>query len=238
MTNVHKPHKIVATKGERQVGKLTSGERDQTVTLICGMSAIGNYLPPMFIFPRVRMVDALLTGSPAQSVGYARPSGWTDSELFIKWLEHFVNITNASKLSDPHIIILDSHQKLSAQVNDEKLAVCFELQQVMTCPHGGVALVLLQKKTFFAIIYLSMIWEAQRVFTIFGPNMFQREGLVISIVAFGKRDISFFTYNCRGQSKCKFTATMCMLVNQKLSINKITHYFLEKCHTQNGNDYT
>ena len=61
VTNVHKPHKIVARKGVSQVGKLTSGERGQTVTLICGMSAIGNYLPPMLIFPRVRMLDA--TGS-------------------------------------------------------------------------------------------------------------------------------------------------------------------------------
>ena len=116
ITNVQRPSKIIATKGQRTVGKMTSGERGTTVTVICAMSAAGSYLPPMFIYPRKRMVDALLTGAPPQSVGYTSASGWTDSELFIKWLEHFVSFTNASK-DNHHIIILDghhSHKTLSA----------------------------------------------------------------------------------------------------------------------------
>ena len=109
VTNVHRPHNIIATKGVRQVAKMTSGERGQMVTLICAMNAIGNYLPPMFIFPRVRMVEGLLTGSPPQSVGHANPSRWTDHELFVKWLQHFVDATTALKLPAPHLIILDGH---------------------------------------------------------------------------------------------------------------------------------
>ena len=70
VTNVQKPGKIVATKGVRQVGKMTSGERGATVTVICGMNAVGTYLPPMFIFPRKRMVASLMIGAPYQSVGY------------------------------------------------------------------------------------------------------------------------------------------------------------------------
>jgi len=70
----------------------------------------------MFIYPRKRMIAALLNGAPPQSVGYTSATGWTDSNLFINWLEHFVRFTNASK-SSPHIIILDghhSHKTLSA----------------------------------------------------------------------------------------------------------------------------
>jgi hypothetical protein len=37
ITNVHKPGKIVATKGARQIGKITSGERGSTVTVICAI---------------------------------------------------------------------------------------------------------------------------------------------------------------------------------------------------------
>ena len=62
------------------------------------------------------MIAALLTGAPPQSVGYTSASGWTDSNLFIKWLEHFVGFTNASK-NNPHIIVLHghhSHKTLSA----------------------------------------------------------------------------------------------------------------------------
>ena len=116
ITNVQRPSKIIATKGQRTVGKMTSGERGSTVTVICAMSAAGAFSPPMFIYPRKRMIAALLNGAPPQSVGYTSATGWTDSNLFINWLEHFVRFTNASK-SSPHIIILDghhSHKTLSA----------------------------------------------------------------------------------------------------------------------------
>ena len=99
---------MVATKGVNQVGKVTSAERGATVTLICAMNATGSYLPPMLIFPRKRMIDALMQGAPPQSAGYCSDNGWTDSELFFRWLEHFVSMTNAS-VNVPHIIILDGH---------------------------------------------------------------------------------------------------------------------------------
>ncbi|XP_064596786.1 uncharacterized protein LOC135463456 [Liolophura sinensis] len=108
VTNVHKPGKVLATRGIRQVGKM-SGERGKNVTVICAMNAIGVYVPPMFIFPRKRMNDTLMTGAPPQSVGYANPSGWTDSELFIKLLEHFASFTNATQGSHEQIVILDGH---------------------------------------------------------------------------------------------------------------------------------
>lgn len=116
ITNVQHPSKITAMKGQRIVAKVTSGERGATVTVICAISAAGSFLPPMFIYPRKRMIAALLTGAPPQSMGYTSASGWTDSNLFIKWLEHFLGFTNASK-NNPDIIILDghhSHKTLSA----------------------------------------------------------------------------------------------------------------------------
>lgn len=81
ITNVHKPGKIIASKGVKQVSKMTSGERGATVTVICAMSASGTFLPPMMIFPRKRMVDTLMTGAPPQSLGCCSPNGWTDSGL-------------------------------------------------------------------------------------------------------------------------------------------------------------
>ena len=108
ITCVHRPRKIVASKGVRQVSKITSGERGKTVTVICAMSAVGTYLPPLFIFPRKRMVDTLMNGAPPQSVGLPSPSGWTDSDIFIDWLKHFVKFTNAST-TNRHVIVLDGH---------------------------------------------------------------------------------------------------------------------------------
>ena len=92
---VHKPAKIIATKGARQVSKVTSGVRGKNVTVVCAMNAAGIYLPPMIIFTRKRMVESLMNGAPPQSVGFASPSGWMDADLFVKWLNHFALVTNA-----------------------------------------------------------------------------------------------------------------------------------------------
>jgi hypothetical protein len=108
ITTVQKPTKIVATKGKRQVSKLTSGERGQLVTAICCMSASGQFTPPMLIFPRTRMSDLLMKDAPVGSIGVASPSGWTDSELFVQWLQHFVKSTG-SRETNQQILILDGH---------------------------------------------------------------------------------------------------------------------------------
>lgn len=93
---VHTPSKILAQKGKKQVGKLTSGEKGKTVTIICAMNACGTYVPPMIIFPRKRMNDKLMEGAPPGSMGRCSDNGWTTNELFIDWLKHFTDFTKAS----------------------------------------------------------------------------------------------------------------------------------------------
>ena len=95
-------------QGGRQVAKMTSGERRATVTVICAVSSAGADLPPFMIFPRKRKVDQLMNGAPPQSVGHASASDWTDTGLFLKWMEHFVLDTNAST-QNRHLIVLDGH---------------------------------------------------------------------------------------------------------------------------------
>jgi len=109
VTTVQRPTKIVATKGIRTVGKLTSGERGTTVTVICAFSAAGSYLLPIFIYPRKRMLAALLAGAPPQSIGSKSDSGWSDASLFLDWLKLFAVFTCCSK-ENPHVVILDGHR--------------------------------------------------------------------------------------------------------------------------------
>ena len=118
VSTVQRPTKIVAIKGIRTVGKMTSGERGTTVTVVCAFSAAGSYLPPMFIYPRKRMLAQLLTGAPPQSIGCKSDSGWTDASLFLDWLKHFASFTCCSK-DNPHVVILDGHHshKTLAAVN-------------------------------------------------------------------------------------------------------------------------
>ena len=103
ITNVQESGKIVATKGVRQAGKMTSEERGAIVTVLCAMSAAGHVH-----IPSQAVVATQLHGSPPQSVGYVSSNGWADAALFVKWLAHFFDFTNASK-ETPQIIVMDGH---------------------------------------------------------------------------------------------------------------------------------
>nr|CAI5837101.1 unnamed protein product [Callosobruchus analis] len=44
--------KIIARKGRKQVGSITSAERGTTITIEIWFSASGQYMPPVMVFPR------------------------------------------------------------------------------------------------------------------------------------------------------------------------------------------
>jgi len=108
LTVVHKPARIIAQKGQKQVGKITSGERGSTVTIMCSMNAQGRHLPPFMIFPRKNMNDHLLVGSPSGTVGVATDSGWTDNTVFLKWLQHFVEHVKPT-ITKKVVLFIDGH---------------------------------------------------------------------------------------------------------------------------------
>ena len=47
---MQRPDRIVASKGVRQVGAVTSAERGQLVTVAVAVSATGTLIPPHFVF--------------------------------------------------------------------------------------------------------------------------------------------------------------------------------------------
>jgi len=108
VTAVHRPGKVLSRKGDKQIGKVCSGEKGQTTTVICCVSAAGFYVPPMLIFRRKRFTELLLRDSPPGTIGACSANGWVDSELFIKWLTHFISVVKPSP-TNKVILILDGH---------------------------------------------------------------------------------------------------------------------------------
>lgn len=57
LTVPNKPSKVLALRGKKQVGSLTSAERGVLVTVETCISAAGVFVPPMFVFPRVKVIQ-------------------------------------------------------------------------------------------------------------------------------------------------------------------------------------
>ncbi|XP_018344908.1 PREDICTED: uncharacterized protein LOC108750148 [Trachymyrmex septentrionalis] len=87
ITTVHTPNRVVACRGMKQLGKMTSAERGTLVTVAVAVSAIGNMVLPFFIFPKVNYKNHFIQGGPLG--GDANPSGWMKEEHFIKYCKHF-----------------------------------------------------------------------------------------------------------------------------------------------------
>ena len=108
LTTVHKPPKVIGDRTARQIGQVTSAERGVLVTTICAVSAGGSFIPPMMIFPRVNFKPHMLNGAPPGTVGGANPSGWISTDLFLRWLQHFIDHTRATK-EKPVLLLMDNH---------------------------------------------------------------------------------------------------------------------------------
>lgn len=120
ITTVHVPPKVVAAKGVRQVGQVTSGERGQLVTMIAAVNAIGNAVPPMLIFPRKNFKDHMLKGAPLGTIGAANPSGWSSPEKFLMFLNHFMKHAKPTP-EFPVILLMDNHE---THISVEAIDIC------------------------------------------------------------------------------------------------------------------
>ncbi|CAC5401666.1 unnamed protein product [Mytilus coruscus] len=87
--------------------EVTSGKGDTVTILGCG-NAIGNALPPYFVFPGQRMNDQLLEGSTQGTVGTVSKTGWSNSELFMDFLSNHFKIFVPG---NGHVmLLLDGHK--------------------------------------------------------------------------------------------------------------------------------
>lgn len=100
--------KIIARKGRKQVGGLTAAERGETITAEICMSATGVFMPPMLIFPRVKVNNEFLEGCPADAWAEFHKTGWIQSDIFTGWFKKFISFSQAS-LANPVLLLLDGH---------------------------------------------------------------------------------------------------------------------------------
>ena len=130
----NKPSKVISLRGKKQVGSITSAERGQLVTVEICMSAAGHYVPPLFVFPRVRMKAELLDRAPPGSIAVPHKSGWMQTELFVQWFRHFIGHTNPTSAS-PVLLVLDGHKTHTLNLDVINLARANHVTILCLPPH-------------------------------------------------------------------------------------------------------
>jgi hypothetical protein len=94
---------------KRQVGGLSSVERRVLVTADIFMSASGNFVPMMFVFPLTRENKELLDDAPPGSTAEYHFSGWMQTEIFLKWFHRFIEIPMPTERK-PLVLLLDGYE--------------------------------------------------------------------------------------------------------------------------------
>ena len=117
-TTVHRLENIIAPKGQKQVGKVTSGKRGKTTTVICCMTASGTFHPPMFIFARKRFAPHLGKDAPEGSVIEISDNGWSNEVLFLKYIKSLIPYLHpqlqgkrpsTDDVLQPVLLVIDNH---------------------------------------------------------------------------------------------------------------------------------
>lgn len=107
VTVVHKPGKVLAELGKRNVHALTSAERGKTHTVLICVSASVFFIPPLIISPRKQRVpDHMREGAVPDTMFEVSDSGWINQDIYLKWFDFFVNNIPPVR---PVLLIQDGH---------------------------------------------------------------------------------------------------------------------------------
>lgn len=142
---------VIGRKGKRQIASLTSAERGALITVVACMSAGGDFVPPMLIFPRKNMNVQLLRGTPPGTIGEVHPSGWVQANLFTRWLEHFIETTKPSAES-PVLLVLDGHYSHTRNIDFILRARENHITVISLPPHSTHKLQPLDKTFFYGCV--------------------------------------------------------------------------------------
>ncbi|XP_059053635.1 uncharacterized protein LOC131847930 [Achroia grisella] len=103
--------------------ELISKNRSLSVTCICAMNPVGEFIPPMLIYERNTVDDSLKKEAPANTAFGCSKNGCITPELFLQWLEHFIKYTNLEESKNIQmLLLLDGHNEYSKSLAAMQLA--------------------------------------------------------------------------------------------------------------------
>ncbi|XP_041921544.1 uncharacterized protein LOC121685206 [Alosa sapidissima] len=97
--------RVLCGKGQKTVYAQQVTTREH-VTVHCCVNAAGEAIPPFVIFAKCLPSTAYGLEGPTNALYGVSGTGYMDSELFLKWLEHFVKYARQER---PLLLFMDQH---------------------------------------------------------------------------------------------------------------------------------
>ncbi len=98
--------KVLCQTGRKHVYQQQQTTRKH-ITVHCCVNAAGDSIPPFIIFPDCLPRNAYRLDGPPNALYGIQEKGYMDSELFLKWLRHFIRYAPEER---PLILIMDQHE--------------------------------------------------------------------------------------------------------------------------------
>ncbi len=116
--------KVVTEKGAKHPSYISSGCKIQVTVMACTCAA-GYAIPPLVIFDRLTLNEAMTKGEVPGTVYGLSSNGWITREIFNGWFEHFLCSIPSVR---PVILMLDGH---SSHYCPETIRMAAENQIIM-----------------------------------------------------------------------------------------------------------
>jgi hypothetical protein len=157
--------KVNCEKGKKQVSQCVSAERGTLVTFCGIVTATGSAIPPVYIFPRVRMKDHFLLGSVTGAKGYASKNGCITAEIFVNVLRHIRQHTNCSPDNKILLRLYDTMLNFVENLLENERGPMNDQDLTKTDYDADRSLVLIEGLSHFLTNFLQNLASCQTSFT-------------------------------------------------------------------------
>ncbi|XP_055603419.1 uncharacterized protein LOC129751753 isoform X1 [Uranotaenia lowii] len=106
---------------------------DTVSTAIFAMSASGDFVPPLFVFPPDRMPASFQEKAPPGSIFEYTARGWSAFKTYTRWFEHFINYTKPTKEA-PVLLIIGERSIFNRNPADPKKLAKQNHVHIVTVP--------------------------------------------------------------------------------------------------------
>ncbi|XP_059139407.1 uncharacterized protein LOC131927669 [Physella acuta] len=124
-----KSRRVVAHKGSKHVYNVTSKTKTQVTVLACA-SAVGQYTPPMLIYPYKRIPNRNLLEEFPEAHLQVSDNGWINAGIFHSWLRDSF-IPSVQNVKKPVLLLVDGHTSHTSQLETSEL--CSDNDIILYC---------------------------------------------------------------------------------------------------------